>query len=113
VHKLVEDVQNREGDMVSNLWVLGLLGNRGVERELIVRELIETVKDPEPEVRHWSIEALGKIGSNEVIPILTDAFRFEPQAQEWVYQALREITGEGIGNDATTWRNWAARRGLL
>lgn len=153
-HKLIADVQNREGDMVSSLWVLGLLGNRGIERELIVRELIETVKDPEPQARHWSIEALGKIGSNEVIPILTDVFRFEPelwlkeraacnladsgmftkeqrmlavpellsmadhpslepQAQLWVYQALREITGQPIENDATVWRNWAARGGLL
>ncbi len=66
--------------MVSHLWVLGLLGNRGVERERIIRELSETVKAPEPEVRHWSIEALGKIGGNEVIPILTDVFRFENES---------------------------------
>jgi len=153
-HRLIEDVRNREGDIVSNLWVLGLLGNRGVERKLIVRELAETVKAPEPEVRHWSIEALGKIGAREVIPILTDVFRFEPelwlkeraacnladggmftkeqrmlaapellsmmdhpslepQAQGWVYQALREITGEWIGDDATAWRNWASGKDLL
>ncbi len=34
--------------MVSHLWVLGLLGNRGVERERIIRELSETVKAPSP-----------------------------------------------------------------
>ena len=154
VHRLLEEVRSRDGDMVSNLWVLGLLANRGIERALIIRELLETVKAPEPEVRHWSIEALGKIGANEVIPILTDVFRFEtepwlkeraacnladsgmftkeqrmlavpelvamtdhpsldPQAQGWLYQALREITGEWIENDATAWRNWAAGQGLL
>lgn len=148
-YKLIEDVRNAEGDMTTNLWVLGLLANRGVERELIVRELAETVKAAEPNVRHWSIEALGKTGSDEVIPILTDVFRFEPelwlkeraacnladsgmftkeqrmlaipelltmadhpsiepQAQAWVYQALREISGERIENDATAWRSWAA-----
>jgi len=152
-HQLIENVRNREGDMVTNLWVLGLLANRGVEREMIVRELAETVTDPEIETRHWSIEALGKIGATEVIPILTDVFRFEPelwlkeraacnladtgmftkeqrmlavpelltmadhpsiepQAQGWVYQALREITGEPLENDATIWRNWAASNAL-
>ncbi len=78
-HRLIADVRNMEGDVTSNLWVLGLLANRGVERELIIFELAETVKAPEIEVRHWSIKALGKIGSNEVIPILTDVFRFEPE----------------------------------
>ncbi len=61
--------------MVSHLWVLGLLGNRGVERERIIRELSETVKAPEPEVRHWSIEALAARGKTP---------RFRPrEASAW------------------------------
>ena len=44
---------------------------------------------------------------------MADHPSIEPQAQVWVYQSLREITGERIENDATAWRNWAAGEGLL
>ncbi len=31
--------------------------------------------------------------------------------RNWVYQALREITGVNMGNDAAQWRNWYAAHG--
>jgi hypothetical protein len=29
----------------------------------------------------------------------------------WIYQALREITGELLPNDPAAWRNWHAAHG--
>jgi len=31
--------------------------------------------------------------------------------RSWVYQALREITNEHLGNDPATWKNWFATEG--
>ena len=35
----------------------------------------------------------------------------EPIAQKWVFQALRDITGESMGPQASDWRIWAAQNG--
>ena len=35
----------------------------------------------------------------------------EPEARRWSFQALRDITRQPIGNDASGWRNWAASEG--
>jgi hypothetical protein len=31
--------------------------------------------------------------------------------RSWIYQALREITNEHLGNDPATWKNWYATEG--
>ena len=35
---------------------------------------------------------------------------FDAQTRTWVFQALRDITGESLPPDATAWREWHARR---
>ena len=30
----------------------------------------------------------------------------DPQTREWVFQALRDITGQSLSHDAAAWRNW-------
>ncbi len=39
---------------------------------------------------------------------LTDDHSLPPVARKWAFQALRDITGQPIGNNPTAWRNWAA-----
>jgi HEAT repeats len=53
------------------LWTLGLLANRGIERERVSQFLIEQLQDSNPEIRRWTVEGLSYVGSDETIePLL-------------------------------------------
>ncbi len=53
------------------LWELGLLGNRGVVPERVNEILVSQLQDSDPEVRHWAVEGLAYLGTNETItPLL-------------------------------------------
>jgi hypothetical protein len=129
------------------LWEMGLLGNRGVEPERVNELLVGQLGDPDPEVRHWAVEGLAYLGTNETINPLLHTFRsdssamvreragcslaqsgmltaeqrrsaipqlmdfaddssLDPQTHGWVYQALRDITGQTLPNDSASWRSW-------
>ena len=129
------------------LWELGLLGNRGVEPERVNEILVSQLHDPDPEVRHWAVEGLAYLGTNETIAPLLQAFHddaspmvreraacslaqsgmltqeqrrsviphlldyaddasLDAQTHGWVYQALRDITGQSLPNDTASWRSW-------
>lgn len=129
------------------LWELGLLGNRGVEPQRVNEILVSQLQDADPEVRHWAVEGLAYLGTNETIAPLLKTFHDDPspmvreraacslaqsgmltqeqrrsvipqlldyaedssldaQTQGWVYQALRDITGQSLPNDSSAWRSW-------
>ena len=53
------------------LWTLGLLGNRGVETERVTQVLIGYLHHPDPDARHWAVEGLALLGTDETIrPLL-------------------------------------------
>ena len=52
------------------IWTLGLLGNRGIERDRITAILISHLGDVDLDSRHWAVEALSYIGTDETIPPL-------------------------------------------
>src|SRR6267378_1483956 len=53
------------------LWTLGLLGNRGVAPERAIQVLVAHLQDSNPEIRHWAVEGLAYLGTNETIaPLL-------------------------------------------
>jgi hypothetical protein len=69
------------------LWSLGLLANRGVDTDHIVRILTVHLKDSAPglnrnseEVRRWAVEGLALIGTTSTIMPLLDAMRNDPDA---------------------------------
>jgi HEAT repeat protein len=134
------------------LWELGLLGNRGVVPERVNEILVGQLHDSDPEVRHWAVEGLAYLGTNESIAPLLQEFHDDPspmvreragcslaqsgmltqeqrhsvvphlldyaddssldaQTHGWVYQALRDITGQNFPNDSSTWRNWYSTNG--
>ncbi|HSE48936.1 MAG TPA: HEAT repeat domain-containing protein [Terriglobales bacterium] len=37
---------------------------------------------------------------------MADDPALDPSTRKWVFQALRDITGQGLGDDAAAWRNW-------
>ena len=133
-------------------WELGMLANRGVEPEKIYQFLRGYLHDPNEKTRHWAVEGLAHLGSDDTIKDFLDVFRSDPSLEvreragcslaksgmltraqrmlavpglidlaedpgldattrSWVYQALREITNEHLGNDPAAWKNWYAREG--
>ncbi len=62
------------------LWQLGLLGNRGVVPERVNEILVKQLQDPDPEVRHWAVEGLAYLGTNETIAPLLQTFHDDSSA---------------------------------
>jgi hypothetical protein len=141
-----------QSERIWALWTLGLLGNRGVETERVAQVLIGHLHDSDQEVRHWTVEGLAYLGTNDTIEPLLQVFHDDPspmvreraacslaqsgmltqeqrwsvvprlldfaedpaldaQTHIWVFQALRDITGQSLPNDAAAWRNWYSASG--
>jgi hypothetical protein len=148
VERLAQRAQSGpSSERVWALWELGLLGNRGVEPQRVNEILVSQLQDPDPEVRHWAVEGLAYLGTNETIAPLLKTFHddssamvreraacslaqsgmltqeqrrsvipqlleyaddsaLDAQTHGWVYQALRDITGQSLPNDSSPWRSW-------
>jgi len=149
VDALIRDAALNDDRKYFRLSNLGILGNRGVEREKVFNTLALYVRDPDPEARGGAINGLALLGTENTIAPLLEVFhndsshdlreraacnladsgmlsremrqkavpelvRFsqdpdlDAQTKKWVYQALREITLQGLGDDPAAWRNWYA-----
>lgn len=134
------------------MWELGMLANRGVEPDKIHLFLRFYLHNPNEKTRHWVVEGLAHMGSDDTIQDFLDVFRNDPSLEvreragcslaksgmltreqrmlavpglidlaydpsldattrSWVYQALREITNEHLGNDPAAWKNWYSSTG--
>jgi HEAT repeat protein len=144
---LIERIHNEPAARPWALWMLGVLGNRGVEARKAFVTLMDHRHDPDEQTRYWAIEGLSMLGTNETLAPLLEAFRNDPSplvrerggcslaqsgmltraqrlhavpellkmsddetldaaTRSWVFQALRDITGAGLGADASAWRSW-------
>jgi hypothetical protein len=149
---LMEHAQKSESWRPYAMWELGMLANRGVEPEKIHEFLRGFLHDPNEKTRHWTVEGLAHIGSDDTIKDFLDVFRNDPSldvkeragcslaksgmltreqrmlavpglidlaydpsldstTRSWVYQALREITNEHLGDDPAAWKNWYGASG--
>jgi len=52
------------------LWELGLLGSRGVESARVARVLQTAMQDSNPEVRHWAVEGMAYLGTEDALEAL-------------------------------------------
>ena len=146
-NRLMNRIQDEPDARPWALWMLGALGNRGIEPERSFSTLLDYVKDSSEETRVWAVEGLALLGSENTIRPLLDAFRSDPSmrvreraacslaqsgmltkdlrmtavpemiqmaedpsvdttTRNWVYQALRDITGASVQNDPAAWRSW-------
>jgi HEAT repeat protein len=107
----------KDSEIVNRRWAVNGLGMVGSDD--IIEPLIEVFRtDPDPEIRERAACNLAESGMlsreqrRQVIPHLlpmTDDPRLDAQTQGWVYQALREISGEGIASEPSAWRDWWAK----
>jgi hypothetical protein len=136
-----------QGPRAHALWMIGLLGNRGVDPARGFEILMSSIHDPNVNVRHWAVEGLAYLGTEETVEPLLSIFRedespvireraacslaqsgmlsaklrwsavprlldyaadttLDEQTRSWVFQALRDITGQTLPRHATAWRNW-------
>ncbi len=136
-----------QGPRANALWDLGLLGNRGIDQDVVLRILLESVKDSNENVRYWAVEGLAYLGTDAVIAPLLEIFHDDPsptireraacslaqsgmlndrqrrtavprlldytedfsldnETRKWVFQALRDITGQSLPPNPAAWRSW-------
>jgi hypothetical protein len=146
-HLAQEAASGPQQQRIWALWIIGLLGNRGVEPQRAAEVLVSYLRDSNPEIRHWAVEGLAYLGTDETISPLLETFHDDPspmvreraacslaqsgmlneqqrrsvvpklldfaedssldgQTHTWVYQALRDITGQHLPNDPGAWRSW-------
>ena len=60
------------------IWTLGLVGNRGLQRERITDLLIAHLADSDIDSRHWAVEALSYVGTDATIPPLLKTMHDDP-----------------------------------
>jgi hypothetical protein len=131
------------------LWMLGAIGNRGIEQERALGVLQKYSHDSDENIRFWAVEGLSLLGSDATIHPLVEIFHndsslrvreragcgvaqcgmltkkqrmtavpaliqigedpsLDSNTRDWVYQALRNITGARYGTNTTDWREWWA-----
>jgi hypothetical protein len=71
--------------------------------------------DPSPQIRERGACSLAQSGMlsekqrRTAVPKMLDFAEdpaLDPETRKWVFQALRDITGQTLPHDAAAWRNW-------
>jgi hypothetical protein len=75
--------------------------------------------DPSPKIRERAACSLAQSGMlskpqrMQAVPKLLDYagdFNLDPETRNWVFQALRDITGQSLPHDPSAWRQWYDRQ---
>ena len=74
---LVERISEQENRYWA-LWMMGALGNRGVDPDRAFSTLMDHVKDSDEMTRFWAVEGMAMLGSDNTIRPLLDIFRSDP-----------------------------------
>ena len=76
--KTVEQAANNPSSRVWALWMLGALGNRGVDPLHTTKVISSYLTDTQVDVRAAAVNGLSLVGTEETIPLLLDRFRNDP-----------------------------------
>jgi len=150
VDKLLARLQDEPEHRAWLLWILGVLGNRGVETAHLETVFLDRIHDPDQTTRAYAVVGLGLLATDRSIAPLLESFRSDPSPQvregaacaiaqsgmfkqeqrlsavpgllqmmddasldaatrNWVFQALEDITGAGLGPSPAAWRDWWSR----
>jgi hypothetical protein len=81
VTHLVQRLRDRPADRSLVLWQLGALGNRGVEPDLVLAQLLTYARDRNEETRYGAVEGLAMLGTDGAVDPLLDRFAHDPSAK--------------------------------
>src|SRR6266851_2804545 len=94
VDKLLTRLQDEREHRAWLLWILGVLGNRGVETARLETIFLDRIHDPDQTTRAYAVVGLGLLAT-----------------RSWVFQALQDITAAGLGHNPAAWRDWWSHHG--
>jgi hypothetical protein len=147
VDKILARLQDEPEHRAWLLWILGVLGNRGVDTARIETVFLDRIHDPDQTTRAYAVVGLGLLATDSSIAPLLESFRsdpsphvregaacalaqsgmftqeqrlravpgllqmmddatLDPATRSWVFQALQDITGAGLGSNPAAWRDW-------
>ena len=119
-HRVYEILMRSIHDPNQNIryWTVEGLAYLGTDETIPV--LLEIFHDDEsPAIRERAACSLAQSGMlteqqrNRAVPILldfTEDAALDAQTRTWVYQALRDITGQSLPQEPAAWRNWFKTR---
>jgi hypothetical protein len=81
VARLVKKLHDSPADRPWTLWRLGALGNRGVQPNLVLAQLLTYAHDHDEDTRYWAVEGLAVLGSDASIDPLLDRFAHDRSAR--------------------------------
>lgn len=79
--ELIARIERETAARPWGLWMLGALGNRGVEPEQASVVLARYARDGDEKTRYWAVEGLGLLGKNESVQYLLTALRDDPSPE--------------------------------
>jgi len=100
---LMERIRREPSARPWALWMLGVLGNRGVETRKAFVTLMDHRHDPDEQTRYWAIEGLSMLGTDETVAPLLEAFRSDPSP------LVRERGGCGLAQSGMLTRQQRMR----
>jgi len=100
---LIERIRREPSARPWALWMLGVLGNRGVEIRRAFVTLMDHRNDPDEQTRYWTIEGLSLLGTDETVAPLLEAFRTDPSP------LVRERGGCGLAQSGMLTREQRLR----
>ena len=89
---LIERIANDPAGRSWALWMLGAIGNRGIEPEQALRTLIQYSHDADEKTRFWAVEGMSLLGTDATIPALLDIFRNDASLE------VRERAGSALAH---------------
>jgi len=79
--RLAEMIRRRPEGRPWALWMLGALGNRGIEPDRALATLLAHIHDSDEQTRYWAVEGLSHLATAGTIAPLLDAFRNDPSTE--------------------------------
>jgi hypothetical protein len=78
VDKLLVRLQEEPQHRAWLLWILGVLGNRGVETARLETVFLDRIHDPDQTTRAYAVVGLGLLATDRSVAPLLEAFRSDP-----------------------------------
>jgi HEAT repeat protein len=100
--RIMKRIDAEPGAHPRDLWLLGSLGNRGVEPQRVLDYVVTFVDAPDLESRHWAVEALTVLGTDGAIAPLLHAFHDDPSGLVRE-RAARGLARSGMLTEAQRW----------